>query len=156
MAVSVPPPLFQLSNVVKFRDDGKPTPTATATTAPTTIKSTKNKRKSMEPKKLASPKNETAFPAKRPKLQQCGDGSDGEQTHSPGSTTSSSSDGHSSASSDRITLSPQCQMLAPKKRFKQVSILLSCFSLSLTRHVSKLERLSVGLIFVTKARSLSV
>jgi len=108
MAVSVPPPLFQLTNVIQFRDDAKPTATST-----TPLKSTKNKRKSMEPKKLTSPKNENAFPAKRLKLEL--DGSDGELTHSPGSSASSS-DSHTS---ERMTSSPQCQMLAPKKRFKQ-------------------------------------
>ena len=125
MAVSVPPPLFQLSNVVKFRDDAKASTTPTATTTLTlattpTLKSTKNKRKSMEPKKLSSsPKSENSSLPKRPKLEASIDGSDGEPTHSPGSTTSNS-DSHSS---DRMTVSPQCQMRAPPKmRFKQEAL----------------------------------
>ena len=124
MAVSVPPPLFQLTNVVKFRDDAKTstssTTAATLTMAtPTTLKSTKNKRKSMEPKKLSSPKSDISSLPKRPKIETNIDGSDGEPTHSPGSTTSSS-DSHSS---DRVTVSPQCQMRAPPKmRFKQEAL----------------------------------
>ena len=117
MAVSVPPPLFHLTNVIQFRDDAKTMPTmatsTTTTTTPTSFKSTKNKRKSMEPKKLTSPKNENSYPVKRLKIEL--DGSDGEPTHSPGSSASSSD----SQISDRVTLSPKCQMMAPKKRFKQ-------------------------------------
>ena len=118
MAVSVPPPLFHLTNVIQFRDDAKTMPTmatstSTTTTTPTSLKSTKNKRKSMEPKKLTSPKNENSYPVKRLKIEL--DGSDGEPTHSPGSSASSSD----SQISDRVTLSPKCQMMAPKKRFKQ-------------------------------------
>ena len=118
MAVSVPPPLFHLTNVIQFRDDAKTMPTmatstSTTTTTPTSLQSTKNKRKSMEPKKLTSPKNENSYPVKRLKIEL--DGSDGEPTHSPGSSASSSD----SQISDRVTLSPKCQMMAPKKRFKQ-------------------------------------
>ena len=118
MAVSVPPPLFHLTNVIQFRDDAKTMPTmatstSTTRTTPTSLKSTKNKRKSMEPKKLTSPKNENSYPVKRLKIEL--DGSDGEPTHSPGSSASSSD----SQISDRVTLSPKCQMMAPKKRFKQ-------------------------------------
>ena len=128
MAVSVPPPLYHLNNVVKYRDDS---PTLTATTTAMTSSSPlkpKNKRKSLEPKKLSttSPHNNdddddhstTAFTSKRLKVESdCRlDGSDGEPTHSP---SSSSTSGCSTSSSDG--LSPQT-MLAPKKRFKQEAL----------------------------------
>jgi len=133
MAVSVPPPLYHLNNVVKYRDDSPALTAATATTTVTAMTSSssplkpKNKRKSLEPKKLSttsSPLNDddddsiTSFTSKRLKVESdCRlDGSDGEPTHSP---SSSSTSGCSTSSSDG--LSPQ-SMLAPKKRFKQEAL----------------------------------
>ena len=125
MAVSVPPPLYHLNTVSKFRDDST-TPTTAATAATTTATAgtspkTKNKRKSHEPKKVSSsPYTENPF-SKRIKVENCLDGSDGEPTHSPSGSSTSSSDGTSSTES--LSLSPpSSSMLAPKKRFKQEAL----------------------------------
>ena len=120
MAVSVPPPLYHLNSVAKFRDDSATTTATTSMTSSTSLTSTKtkNKRKSLEPKKLATTTAENSF-SKRIKIENCHEGSDGEQTHSPSSTSSSST---STSSSDGLSLSPQSSMLAPKKRFKQEAL----------------------------------
>lgn len=125
MAVSVPPPLYHLNSVAKFRDDASASTISSTTTTNISATSssssastkTKNKRKSLEPKKLSSTVDNSF--SKRIKIENSHEGSDGEQTHSPSSSTSSST---STSSSDGLSLSLQSSMLAPKKRFKQEAL----------------------------------